>query len=404
MSKEIAVIGLGYVGLPLAISAAECGYIVNGIDTDLLLIKNLIKNEVQEKLPENLQHTLKSQKINLTFHNNYKHVEKCEIIVVCLPTPLDIHGIPDLSILKSGIDEVSKKINPNSLLIIESTVYPGATNEIIDECFRNRPKPRLGYSPERIDPSSKDFHLKNTPKIIAADDEHTLEEVRSFYSLFIDNLYAVDKIKTAEFAKIIENTYRLVNISLVNELLMIGRMLDLNTRAAIDAAASKPFGFQRFNPGIGAGGHCIPVDPAYLLHKIELSSLPAPKIISEALEINRKMPNYVFALINKILNEKKANILIYGVTYKSGVSDTRESPAYYLRKLLVEFGHLVSWYDPVVKTWLSENRKDYFDDLDLVVVLHFSDSKILERIVHNTSVKVLDCTGKLEIDSNVELL
>jgi UDP-N-acetyl-D-glucosamine dehydrogenase len=414
MPYSVAIIGLGYVGLPLAVEAAKVGHKVSGIDIDDKLINNLKVGKILKSELRIIESDLKKclDRGNIKFSSNFEVITNSEIVIVCLPTPLDNVGEPDMSILISGVKMASEYICPNNLLVIESTVYPGATEEMVLGIF-GKSLPKIGYSPERIDPSNKVFKIHNTPKIIAANDIESLAKMRLFYNSFIEEIHEVDSIKTAEFAKLIENIYRLVNISLVNELLLIGRSLNLNTRAAIRAAGTKPFGFQEFTPGIGAGGHCIPVDPVYLRYKVALRKDIETVILNGAIELNRKMPEYVSKLISEISMKKfktkkrgmgTVKVLIYGVSYKSGVQDTRHSQAFYLREKLIRSGFIVRWYDVNVLDWLDEKRENNLTEIDLVVILNYEQSEFLQEIVSKENLTILDCTGNLKSSDYVYIL
>jgi len=399
--NNVSVIGLGYVGLPLAISAAEHGYKVIGIDKNNDLIQNLLNsyelNSDFNFLKSKLEQSLKLKNFFPT--SSYEYISKSEIVIVCLPTPLDKNGLPDLSILTGALLDASKYIQPGTLLIVESTVFPGTMDDVVMPMFKDKGI-RFGYSPERIDPNNKTFRLENTPKIISASDQDALVEVEKFYSKFIPTLHKVAEMKTAEFAKVIENTYRLVNISLVNELLKIGNGLNLDVRKALEAAATKPFGFELFSPGAGAGGHCIPVDPVYLLEKARSKNIKDVNLLSAAVEVNNSMPSYVVETCEKLLVNEKSRILIYGISYKSGVADTRESASLAIRDILINRGHDVFWYDELIKMWNNETRVEKLTDFDLVLVVNFSDLQTLKDLA-NKNTKILDCTGSLERAQNV---
>jgi UDP-N-acetyl-D-glucosamine dehydrogenase len=399
--KNVCVVGLGYVGFPLALAAANANFFVTGIDSNSDLIKNLsaskINNPDLQYLQSQLDLTIRNNSFSLA--NSFDLVSSAQIVVVCLPTPLNDQGKPDLSILISGLKSIAEFISDEALIIVESTVFPGTMESIVKPIFKQK-NVELGYSPERIDPSNKSFNLENTTKLISAFSDGALYKMQNFYSAFVKDLYAVDSVETAEFSKVIENTYRLVNISLVNELLIIGNELGLDTRAALNAANTKPFGFQLFNPSAGAGGHCIPVDPVYLLWKAQTAGVENINLISAAVETNNSMPSYVSQSAERLLTAKPSKILIYGISYKSGVSDTRNSSGLEIREHLIKSGHFVFWYDSIITELGDEKRFEGELDFDLIIIVNFDDSIYLKELL-DKDVSVLDCTGKLGKSKNI---
>ena len=399
--KNVCVVGLGYVGFPLSLAAANAGFVVTGIDSNTDLTKNLSESKIINPDLQYLQTKLDIVIRNNFFYvaNSFNSVSTAQIVVVCLPTPLNDNGEPDLSILISGLKSIAEFVSDEALLIVESTVFPGTMESIVKPIFKHK-KVELGYSPERIDPSNNIFNLENTTKLISAFSGIALSKMRNFYCSFIKDVYEVNSVEVAEFSKVIENTYRLVNISLVNELLIIGNSLGLDTRAALNAANTKPFGFQLFNPSAGAGGHCIPVDPVYLLWKAQTSGLKNINLISAAVEINNSMPSYVSKSAEKLLTTKPSKILIYGISYKSGVSDTRNSSGLAIRNHLIQSGHFVFWFDPIIKELGNEKRFDGELDFDLIIIVNFDDSIYLKELLNSDNL-ILDCTGRLDKRKNI---
>jgi UDP-N-acetyl-D-glucosamine dehydrogenase len=334
--------------------------------------------------------------------SDFKYIADSRIIVVCLPTPLGEKGEPNLKILLDGLKNIKKFIKTGATVIVESTVYPGTMEEIVAKIFQGMDI-NLGYSPERIDPGNKKFDLANTPKIISAFNTTTLDLMKDFYGKFIDEIHVMGSVKEAEFAKTIENTYRLVNISLVNELLQIGNALGVNTRNALYAAATKPFGFQLFTPGVGAGGHCVPVDPVYLQWKVNKVDKNLSKILTAAIQVNTEMPTYVCERIKDLNLSHPARILLYGIAYKQGVSDTRESPSLKIERILKHDGHSVQWFDPNIEEHENEKRVEDVINFDLVIVTNYDDTAYLDKLI-NSNVKILDCTGQVEKGDSIYYL
>jgi UDP-N-acetyl-D-glucosamine dehydrogenase len=393
MKNVVSVVGLGYVGLPLALAVAKSGNQVFGIDINLDLVNDLnlcqIRNTDMKVYERDLNLSLSNK--SFTPVGDFKYVAKSEIVVVCLPTPLNEKGEPNLDILLDGLRNVKKFIKMGTTLVVESTVYPGTMEEIVVKLFQDIDI-NLGYSPERVDPGNKTFDLANTPKIISAFNIKTLSIMKDFYGAFIDEIYVTKSVKEAEFAKIIENTYRLVNISLVNELLQIGNALGVNTRNALAVAATKPFGFQLFTPGVGAGGHCVPVDPVYLQWKLSTLDKSLSKVLTAAIEVNTEMPNYVCRKVTELLLNEPSKILLYGISYKKGVSDTRESPSLKIRNILKNAGHIVYWFDPNIEEYENEKSVDNMYDFDLVIVINYDKTSYLDGLI-DSKIKILDCTG-----------
>ena len=399
--KHVCVVGLGYVGLPLALSAANSQFVVTGIDLNYELIKDLsnstIKNPDLQDLQPKLELAVRNNSFSAT--NSFQPISSAQIIAVCLPTPLDDKGEPDLNAFISGLKSIAEMVSNDALIIVESTVFPVTMESIVRPIFKDK-KVELGYSPERIDPANKSFNLENTTKLISAFSKSTIVKMRDFYGAFVKNMYEVESVETAEYSKIIENTFRLVNISLVNELLIIGNALGLDTRAALSAANTKPFGFKLFVPSAGAGGHCIPVDPVYLLWKARKSGIRKLDLISAAVETNNLMPNYVSKSAKKLLSSKPSKILIYGIAYKSGVSDTRNSSGLEVLKQLTQSGYEVHWYDPIIKELGNEARYRGAIDFNLIIIINFDESTFLQEIT-DKDILTLDCTGRIRKAKNV---
>jgi len=370
---NVFVIGIGYVGLPLAIRAAEAGFNVVGYDTDVKKISMLQKgistsSDFSEKY---LLDLLRKRKI--IFTSNLPTATENSIIVIAVPTPLDSDKRPDLSILSGACEIVAKFVKNNSLIINESTSYIGTLRQLIKPLIDSHSGlNNLFYAvaPERIDPGSLNWDISNTPRIISGLNEEATEKALSFYKTFCQQVISVSKAEIAEAAKLFENTFRQVNIALVNELSQIANKLDFSMHETIMASATKPFGFMPFYPSIGVGGHCIPVDPSYLSYSAEKLGIEA-KFINLANSINLSMPRLVAHRINSFLKGgiggKK--IQLAGVSYKPNVSDLRESPALELIKELENLGASISWHDPHVAGYGNYKSEPLSTNIDLGLII-----------------------------------
>jgi UDP-N-acetyl-D-glucosamine dehydrogenase len=352
-----AVIGLGYVGLPLAMEIAAAGFRVIGIDLD----KNKIATLKQEKsyildVPEKtVADAVHSGKFIPTA--DFSALAKADTVSICVPTPLSKSRDPDISFILSATEEIRKYLHPGQLIVLESTTYPGTTDElIVPELETSGLKVGedfyVAFSPERIDPGNASFTTHNTPKIVGGITPECTEIARLFYSKFIERVIPVSSTKCAEMVKLLENTFRSVNIGMVNELALMCDLLGVDVYEVIDAAATKPFGFSAFYPGPGLGGHCIPIDPHYLAWKLKALNFQA-RFIGLAAEINGMMPSVVATMVADGLNRasksiRGSKIMILGVAYKKNVSDCRESPALDVMRLLSDKGAILSYNDPLV--------------------------------------------------------
>ena len=361
--QKIGIIGLGYVGLPLACSFANKKISVVGFDVDKKKIENINSNISYIKHISNS--IIKNCSKNLIATFNFKIINQVDVIILCLPTPVKKNLIPDLSYITSTLKNVKKYLKQGQILILESSTYPGSTKEIILPYLKKFKVGKnffLAYSPEREDPNNQKYRIKNIPKICSGYSKNCLTISKKLYEKIIDKVVSVSNLETAEFTKLYENIYRSVNIGLVNELKIISNKLNLDIYEIINAAKTKPFGFQAFYPGPGVGGHCIPVDPYYLSwvakkNKIKLN------LIHHAGKINSQMPSWI---IKKTLREKKIkNALIVGVAYKKDLDDTRESPAIEFIKILQKRKIFVNYYDPIVKELKSRNLDDKLKSVKL---------------------------------------
>ena len=352
-----AVIGLGYVGLPLAMEIAAAGFKVIGIDLDQNKIATLKQGksyilDVPEKTVAAAVHSGK-----FTPTSDFSALANADTVSICVPTPLSKSRDPDISFILSATEEIRKYLHPGQLIVLESTTYPGTTDElIVPELETSGLKVGqdfyVAFSPERIDPGNASFNTHNTPKIVGGISPECTETARLFYSQFIERVIPVSSTKCAEMVKLLENTFRSVNIGMVNELALMCDLLGVDVYEVIDAAATKPFGFSAFYPGPGLGGHCIPIDPHYLAWKLKALNFQA-RFIGLAAEINGMMPSVVATMVADGLNRasksiRGSKIMILGVAYKKNVSDCRESPALDVMRLLSDKGAMLSYNDPLV--------------------------------------------------------
>lgn len=358
---KVCVLGLGYVGLPLAVRFTEAGYPVVGIDLD---------KEKIEKIQKGLSYvpgvSLTSSSLRpLRASTDTSLLREADVSIICVPTPLSKTRDPDLSLVLEAGRTIAQHLHPGQLVVLESTTYPGTTRELLLPLFEEKGLGvgkdfYLAYSPERIDPGNESFNLVNTPKVVAGTTPSCSELVQKLYSQIVTQVVTVSSTDTAEMVKLLENTFRSINIALVNEFAIMCHRLGLNVWEVIAAAASKPFGFMPFYPGPGLGGHCIPVDPHYLSWKLRLLAYKA-RLIELADEINREMPRFVVEKIVEALNRaqksvKGSKILILGVAYKKDSDDVRESPALDVMKLLGERGGEIAYHDPYVSQLRLENE------------------------------------------------
>ncbi|MBT3874075.1 MAG: nucleotide sugar dehydrogenase [Actinobacteria bacterium] len=404
---DVAVIGLGYVGLPLAIQATSSNLKVYGYDIDENKISNynLGKSTIEDISDKQLEASLEK---GLFLSSDPKYLSESETIVISVPTPLTDYQ-PDLSYVKAAAETIAKNITKNQIIILESTTYPGTTVEVLIPAIEEISNLKagvdffVGYSPERIDPGNDTWNFKNTPKVISGINDESLSKIENFYEQIIDSVVRVSGTKEAEMVKLLENTYRHVNIALINELAILCNMLQIDIWEVVNAAKTKPFGFESFRPGPGVGGHCIPVDPNYLSFKTRQIGKPV-RFVELAQEINNSMPSYVVSRLLEKMNLlekpfKNSNILILGVAYKKDIGDIRESPAIGIIENLFERGVNVKYYDPFVDSLLVKTKnvekEDSFDNInkyDLVLV-HTAHTDFENFDFSKVSVPIFDATG-----------
>jgi UDP-N-acetyl-D-glucosamine dehydrogenase len=373
---RIAIIGLGYVGLPLAVVFAEAGYRVIGIDIDVKKVDTINQGQSHiEDIPGSRIAPLVASE-RLTATTDYSVLQVCDAVSICVPTPLRKTRDPDVSYIIEASRQIMHYIHPGMLIVLESTTYPGTTTEIIlPHLNENHEHLRVGddffvcFSPERVDPGRSDWTTVNTPKVMGGTTPNCLEAGRALYGSAIETVVPVASTEAAEMVKLLENTFRSVNIGLVNEVLLMCDRLGLDAWEVIEAAATKPFGFMKFTPGPGLGGHCIPIDPLYLSWKLKTLNYNA-RFIELASEINASMPHYWVQKVQDALNDvgkalRGSHVLVLGVAYKKNVSDTRESPALDILHLLNEKGSRISYHDPLVPSVVYDGMVlDSAPDLD----------------------------------------
>lgn len=382
---KIAVIGQGYVGLPISIAACSAGFSVLGIDIDTNKIQKLVNGEsgIEDIDDKSLKNYISAGKFEPT--SSYEKIHECKIILICVPTPLTSEKQPDLTAVVNSIKEISKHFLNDSLIIVESTVGPGTTRDLLlplleEYSGKTRNDFHLAFSPERIDPRNKLWNLSNTPKLVAGLSANAGIIAKDFYEKFIDEVVLVDSLEVAETAKLLENSFRLVNISFINELSIFCSKLGIDINNVIEAASTKPYGFMPFYPSIGVGGHCIPVDPIYLATKAKEIGSPT-EFIDLASRINHEMPGYFVdraELIIGNLNNKR--VLVVGVSYKPNVADVRETPVKELIKGLLNKGANVSWHDELVKKWEGCESVALSSDYDLAILATPHDGVDLSKL------------------------
>lgn len=371
--KKVSVIGQGYVGFPLAVSAFKAGYTVVGYDISVSLVNAIRSGESPtfDVSKEQLKELLNSKRYLPTTEKN--DLRDSEIFVICVPTPLDDQQRPDLNSLKNAVGLVAENLKLGDLIIIESTIAPGTTREILLPLIMKTANLEPGdfklvYSPERIDPLNQTWNLSNTPKLISGLNNESISRAIEFYSKFVANLHVCDSFEIAETAKLLENTFRLINISFINEISIFCRNFNVDINKVIDAAATKPYGYMPFYPSIGIGGHCIPVDPLYLAEKAQKTGAPT-NFIDLATKVNLDMPKYFVNLAEeKLVSLKGKRILVVGVSYKPDIADVRETPVAALITGLRLKEAEVFWHDDLVKNWNGEHSISLGNNYDLVIL------------------------------------
>ncbi|VXB67614.1 nucleotide sugar dehydrogenase [Citricoccus sp. K5] len=411
--STVTIIGQGYVGLPLAQAAVHAGWQVYGLDVTQTLVDALNSgtSHVDDLSDEDIRSMLDKGYRATT---DPAAISESDVVVVCVPTPLAESGGPDLTAVRQASSTISANLKSGSTVILESTTYPGTTEDVVVPLVESQNDLKAGsdfamaFSPERINPGDQNYGIKNTPKLVGGLTDHCTQSAVRFYSSFVDEVVPLSGPKEAETAKLLENTFRHVNIALVNEMAKFCHEMGIDIWEVIRGAGTKPFGFMPFTPGPGVGGHCIPIDPNYLAYQVK-SELGYPfRFVELAQEINNSMPEYVVDRVARLLNDqersvKGSKILLLGVTYKPDIADQRESPAVPVAELLLGRGARVSFHDPHVTTWRLENQDltvvpdlgVALDEADVVVLLQAHRSYDLQGI-HSRAKVFFDTRGKSE--------
>ena len=376
ITSKVLIVGQGYVGLNLSVAAAKAGHDVIGFDTNVNLISTLSKgiSHIEGISGNTLSALLKSS--SLKFSNAPQSINDAEIVVIAVPTGLSENGMPDLSNLRNAVKLIANNLQNAALIINESTSYPGTLKDEISTPIRNSSQIHhlFASSPERVDPANSHWNLQNTPRLVAGENPDSLRAAVNFYSSFCDSIIQVKRPEEAEAAKLLENSFRLLNISFINEFSTILIEMGIDPEEVIEAASTKPYGFMKFTPSAGAGGHCIPIDPVYFQLKANEFSKPSA-LIEKALEINSGMTQQIIETIKRDHDGSLfgLSVNIIGLAYKPNVSDVRESPSINLHSQLLNEGALVSWHDPLVGTWSEEVSKPLSNhDIAILMTLHNS--------------------------------
>lgn len=427
-NKEIivGVVGLGYVGLPLAVEKAKVGFKTIGFDVQDTKVdmvnsgKNYIGDVVDADLTKMVENGLLSATTDFTF------IKDVDFVAICVPTPLDAHQQPDISYVESSARAIAQHLTKGTMVVLESTTYPGTTEELLKPILEEGSALvcgedfYLGFSPERVDPGNAIYKTKNTPKVVGAIGEDAKEVISAMYAAVLEDcVHTVSSPAIAEMTKILENTYRNINIGLINELAILCNKMDINLWEVIEAAKTKPFGFTAFYPGPGLGGHCIPLDPYYLSWKAREFGFHT-SMIESSMMINDKMPEYTIERAAHILNRyeksmKGSDILVVGVAYKQDIDDYRESPALRVVELLEETGANVKFYDPYIPQYKYKGQlhvgeqtlsEELLKSADLVVVAA-AHTKVDYDFIQKNAIAVFDtknAMAKVKSRDNIELL
>jgi UDP-N-acetyl-D-glucosamine dehydrogenase len=392
-TATIGILGLGYVGLPLAAAFGEAGFRIIGIDPDPRKVDRLRKGEsyIQDVSSEQINRLTGAGIFSAT--TDFSSLKDCDAVSICVPTPLRKTGDPDMSFIVSASEELAKYVHPGMIIVLESTTYPGTTREVLlpklskGEGFEVGKDFFLAFSPERVDPGRKDWTTLNTPKVIGGITEECSEVAAAWYSQALKTVVPVSSAETAELSKLLENTFRMINIGMVNELAIMCERLGVDVWEVIDAAASKPFGFMKFTPGPGLGGHCIPIDPLYLSWKMKAFQYSA-RFIELAADINTNMPRYVVSRVSDAFNDREMTLkgskcLVLGAAYKPDIDDIRESPALDVIGLLQKKGARVEYHDPYIPRLRTHDNIEMQSVPDVMDAVGYSDCVII--ITNHTS-------------------
>ncbi|MFG3012440.1 nucleotide sugar dehydrogenase [Streptomyces cinerochromogenes] len=419
MRSDLVVIGLGYVGLPLAVEATRAGLTVVGLDRNPEIVARLDSGVSHvDDIDDSTVVGVRAQGFTAT--TDESAVAETDTVVICVPTPLSEHGGPDLTMVESACAAIGRHLRPGTLVVLESTTYPGTTDEIVRPLLEKSGLTagrdfHLAFSPERVDPGNKVYGIRNTPKVVGGHTPACATAAAAFYGKFVDTVVQATGTREAEMAKLIENTYRHVNIALVNEMAVFCNELGIDLWDAISCAATKPFGYQAFRPGPGVGGHCIPIDPNYLAHKVRTLGYPF-RMVELAQEINTRMPRYVVERAQHLLDRAGqtltgARVLLLGVTYKADIADQRETSARDVVKRLRARGAHVTYHDPYVPEWSVDGTAvpsaadlpAALDAADLAILLQRHRMFDLDEIQRRAPL-LLDTRGAARPQPHVERL
>ena len=405
----IAIIGQGYVGLPLAMSAVKAGWKVYGVEKSLKKIQDIknFRSPIEDVSNFTIVEAIKSGNYLIT--SSYEVVTQAKIVIFCVPTPLDHNHAPDLSLLEEAIFSVAQFITDDTLIVSESTSYPGTLRNFIAPIIEKKKNTKkinvmFAVAPERINPGDATWNMQNTPRVIGAMNETSLNRAVNFYKTFCDEVVPVKSPEIAECAKLLENTFRLVNIGLINELTQVFSSLDIDINSVISAAATKPYGFMPFRPGVGVGGHCIPIDPLYLAWWANSKNFKLP-IVELASETNQAMHRFIAlkALKLPVVKKPKYKILLLGIAYKAGISDTRETPMRNLRSFFEELGHEVGWIDPLIDEWEGSPPASLIANFDVAIIGANQVNLPVDELVR-ANVPILDCSNSFTNQQGIECL
>lgn len=417
----VGVVGLGYVGLPLAVEKSKAGFTTIGFDvqSEKVDLVNQGVNYIGDVVDSELKELVDNKKLSAT--TDFSFIKNVDFVAICVPTPLDAHQQPDISYVKASSIEIAKFLRKGTMVVLESSTYPGTTEELVKPILEEGSGLKcgvdfyLGFSPERVDPGNTTYHTKNTPKVVGAIGNDATEVIAAMYRAVLDgDIHEVSCPAVAEMEKILENTYRNINIGLVNEICMLCEKMGISAWEVIDAAKTKPFGFQAFYPGPGLGGHCIPLDPYYLTWKAREYGFHT-SMIENSMIINDKMPEYCVERCYKVLNKQKkamanSKILVLGVAYKNDIDDYRESPALKLIDLLKQENADVDFFDPYISEYKYSGNThcgiDYINEevlntYDLVVIATAHKCYDLDMIQKNSKV-IFDTRNAMKDAKNKE--
>jgi UDP-N-acetyl-D-glucosamine dehydrogenase len=393
MKDVIGIIGLGYVGLPLANAFITAGEKVIGFDTSKQKVENILRNIEKDRLSD--KNPLVRGEFIVT--DSPTELRNCSVIIVCVPTPLGENRLPDLKYVMNAAHVIGTHLKPGTLIVLESTVSPGTTRdiffpEVVEISGLDKDSFYLAFSPERVDPGNKDWTLSNTPKLVSGIGQAATKAAVELYSKIVSEIIICDSVEIAEMSKLLENSFRFINISFINEMLIYCNKIGVNINSVIKAASTKPYGFMAFSPGAGVGGHCIPVDPIYLSTAARKVGAPT-RFIDLANDVNQEMPIYFVTKAGEKLgglNGKK--LLVVGVSYKPNVADVRETPVEALIEGLKEQGAQVSWHDDLVKEWNGEKSVALSIDFDLAILATPHDYLDLKKL---GNVPILNTRGSI---------